>query len=397
MVYPYTLGVVVIMKNEAPYVKEWLDYHLNAGVDIVYLYDNDSTDNLEELVSPYIVKGLVVYHKFPGDYRQLPCYHDALTKYRFSCKYLAFIDADEFIYPTNNGSIKEFAENYFSDKENIGGLIIPWYLFGSNGEEKADFSRGVLERFQRRGAKVEESCKSLVNPRLTYGVLNTPHQFLFFNGISHRDENGNPYLEDESKSLGEKIFIAHYGVKSKEEYLKRVAQGDAFYKKRDVMVKDGLVDPVDYNYKNKNEVEDGRVYNYYLKNLNTPHPRNNIADCLLNAADFLNNDDIKMEDYLSAFHILCAGGNLLSKESVEEVNLRLNKAFNIVTQKNLKIHEVELFMQDVPFLLQQGMNRDIVLKLAKQFYDWLEQIYLANKAFTKAALLRINKKWFDIL
>ena len=25
----------------------------------------------------------------------------------------------------------------------VGGLIIPWYLFGSNGEEKADFSRGV--------------------------------------------------------------------------------------------------------------------------------------------------------------------------------------------------------------------------------------------------------------
>ena len=29
----YNLAVVSIMKNEAPYVKEWLDYHILAGVE----------------------------------------------------------------------------------------------------------------------------------------------------------------------------------------------------------------------------------------------------------------------------------------------------------------------------------------------------------------------------
>ena len=100
---------------------------------------------------------------------------------------------------------------------------------------------------------------------------------------------------------------------------------------------------------------------------------------------------------MSAFHILCAGHNLLSKESVEEINLLLSKAFDVVTQNNLKIYEMELFMLDVPFLLQQGMSRDVVLKFAKRCYVVLEQIYLINKGFVNAALLRTNKKWLDIL
>lgn len=271
MLYPYTFGIVAIMKNEAPYVKEWLDYHLNAGVDIVYLYDNDSTDNLEEMVSPYVQQGRVVYHKFPGAVPQLRCYHEALQKYRFLCKYLAFIDADEFIYPTDNGSIKDFTENYFKDKEDVGGILISWFLFGSNGEEKADYSKGVLERFQKRGMEGEYSCKTIANPRLIFDFYNSPHQANYLNGISDKDEFGNPYFEKE-KFSGERIFIAHYAVKSKEEYLKRMSAGDAFYVKRRVIIENDNVDARDFHYKDKNDIEDKRVYEYYLKNTRLPVP-----------------------------------------------------------------------------------------------------------------------------
>ena len=33
------LAIVTIMKNEAPYVKEWLDYHMLVGVKKFYIYD----------------------------------------------------------------------------------------------------------------------------------------------------------------------------------------------------------------------------------------------------------------------------------------------------------------------------------------------------------------------
>lgn len=39
------LGVCAIAKNEGPYFKEWIDWHLSKGVDRFYIYDNESTDN----------------------------------------------------------------------------------------------------------------------------------------------------------------------------------------------------------------------------------------------------------------------------------------------------------------------------------------------------------------
>ena len=43
--FPYDLAVVAIFKDEGRYLREWLDYHLLAGVEHFYLYNNDSADN----------------------------------------------------------------------------------------------------------------------------------------------------------------------------------------------------------------------------------------------------------------------------------------------------------------------------------------------------------------
>ena len=52
--FPYNLAVAAIFKDEAPYLREWLDYHLLAGVEHFYLYNNDSTDDYAEMLKPYV-------------------------------------------------------------------------------------------------------------------------------------------------------------------------------------------------------------------------------------------------------------------------------------------------------------------------------------------------------
>ena len=42
----FYLSFCSIFKNEAPYMKEWIEYHLLVGVDHFYLYNNNSTDKL---------------------------------------------------------------------------------------------------------------------------------------------------------------------------------------------------------------------------------------------------------------------------------------------------------------------------------------------------------------
>ncbi len=98
----HDLSIVAILKCEGPYLKEWLDYHLIAGVDHFYLYDNESPDNQVEVAKPYVEAGLVDYFPIKGKPVQVRAYNDAVKRFKFQSRYIAFIDGDEFIYPKFN-------------------------------------------------------------------------------------------------------------------------------------------------------------------------------------------------------------------------------------------------------------------------------------------------------
>ena len=93
---------MLIAKNEATYIKEWLDFHIKQGVSKFIIYDNESTDNFREVLSPYIEAGIVIYDVIKGKRRQIDAYNMALNKYRRKFKYMGFIDADEFVFARNN-------------------------------------------------------------------------------------------------------------------------------------------------------------------------------------------------------------------------------------------------------------------------------------------------------
>ena len=52
------LAACIIIKNEAEYIKEWIDFHLLVGFDKIILYDNESNDNLKQKLENYIKENL---------------------------------------------------------------------------------------------------------------------------------------------------------------------------------------------------------------------------------------------------------------------------------------------------------------------------------------------------
>ena len=219
----YDLAVVAILKDEGHYLKEWLDYHLLAGVDHFYLYDNDSTDNQAEVVAPYVAAGLVDYIPAPGKVMQMPVYNDAVKQFKFLCRYMAFIDGDEFIYPkTDNRGVIEVVDEILSKDKNAAGLAIHFHFFGSNGYKKADYSRSVLERFTRRAPNDWETnkyVKTIADPR-KIKFFNDPHAMNYFEAFHSVDENLKIALNSIPLPIvAEKIVVNHYYVKSQEEYL----------------------------------------------------------------------------------------------------------------------------------------------------------------------------------
>ena len=234
----HDLAVVAILKDEGHYLKEWLDYHLLAGVNHFYLYDNDSTDNQAEVAAPYVKAGLVDYIHFPGKVMQMPAYNDAVKKFKFHCRYMAFIDLDEFIYPKSLRSIVEVVDEILLQNLNAAGLKINWQCFGSNGHDKADYSRGVLERFTRRAPnawflgtleRVEEGnifVKFIANPRRV-DYISDPHSASYLESFYDITENGKKFLGGVVYPVNtEKIVVNHYYLKSREEFMiKKMPRG----------------------------------------------------------------------------------------------------------------------------------------------------------------------------
>lgn len=215
------LSIGAIMKNEGPYLKEWLDFHILVGVEKFYLYDNDSTDNTYEILRPYIKSGIVEYTKIPGRAQQRPAYIDILKKHSEKTRWLAFIDLDEFLVPVKHKTITEFLKTL----PRFSQLIIGWVNYGSSGHEKKP--EGLVIENYKKHAKVNWGIKSIINPRLIV-YLGNPHSNYVAGFTIDENAKKRGFVNQESEpTTHDFIRCNHYITKSHEEYIKRCNQGDA--------------------------------------------------------------------------------------------------------------------------------------------------------------------------
>ena len=161
----YQLTICAIFQNEAPYLKQWIDFHHEAiGVSHFYLYNNDSTDNFREILDPYIDQGLVELiewnssddHAVFGvhDYLfvpyQLGAYRDCLKNRAYGqAKWVAMLDIDEYIVPKDPASLYRLLKK--GEKEGVGSLKIHWKMFGTSHVQDLEPGERLVEKLVRRG------------------------------------------------------------------------------------------------------------------------------------------------------------------------------------------------------------------------------------------------------
>jgi hypothetical protein len=223
-------SIVACMKNEAPYLKEWIEFHKLVGFEHFYLYDNQCTDDTREVLKPYEESGLVTVNELPLPNCQLAAYYHALYSYRYECDWMAFIDIDEFLFSPKGEDIKVF----LTDFKALPAVTPQWMTFGSNGHEQKPEGL-VIENFTKRGPSEKDAfepnkhIKSIVNPKVTVCPAGTPHNFFYMSPNPPVNEQGHqntgPYREGEWTY--DKIRINHYYCKSKEEYQEKINRGRA--------------------------------------------------------------------------------------------------------------------------------------------------------------------------
>lgn len=242
------LSVAAIAKNEGTYIKEWIDFHKNFGVEHFLIYDNDSTDNTRDILAPYIRSGLVTCIPWPWFLRthnpQSLAYAHALAMLSGVSRWVAFVDLDEFLFSKQQPSLPQ-ALAEFEDEPALG---VYWALFGTSGFATRQ-PGPVTQTYTRRLAypcdpeapapypaalRRDPSAshfKSIVQPLRVRATIN-PHCFKTDRfPVLAVDENRRDLREGEPRHVSfEKFQINHYFSKSREEFEERLQRRNVFGK-----------------------------------------------------------------------------------------------------------------------------------------------------------------------
>ncbi|MEP1352891.1 MAG: glycosyltransferase family 2 protein [Tateyamaria sp.] len=139
--------VVACMKDEAPYILEWVAYHKSIGVDHFLVFTNDCSDGTDALLNRLSELGHVTHERndeWKGNSPQQAALNRAMKmKVLQEATWLIHIDVDEFInIRFGNGTL---AEVYAADLD-VTNFAMTWRVFGNAGiEELGDAS--VIDRF----------------------------------------------------------------------------------------------------------------------------------------------------------------------------------------------------------------------------------------------------------
>ncbi|CAH2574716.1 Glycosyltransferase family 92 protein Os08g0121900 [Planktothrix rubescens] len=239
------LSICAILKDESPYLIEWLEFHKIVGVQRFYLYDNGSSDYAFDLVQPYIKSGEVVWHEWlirPG---QISAYQHCLDYYKNESDWIAFVDLDEFLFPTEKNDLKEVLEEFLD----YPAVAVNWLSFGSSGH-KVKPEGLQIENFTCRGEDtwgINLHIKSIVRPDKTIKPQD-PHSFLYVDNLLAVTENKEPLTGPFSISHSvNKLRINHYITRSFQESKEKMLRGRSDTNDPRPWLFDGA---------NRNEVED---------------------------------------------------------------------------------------------------------------------------------------------
>ncbi|CAD5166000.1 unnamed protein product, partial [Musa acuminata subsp. malaccensis] len=211
----HTMCVCTMVRNQARFLPEWIIYHSRLGVERWFIYDNDSDDDTEQVLESMDASSdyNVTRHLWPWVKTQEAGFAHCALRARGHCRWVGFIDVDEFLYLPTNVTLHDVLRNY-SRKPRIGELRIACHSFGPSGRRTVP-SEGVMAGYTCR-LSAPERHKSIVRPEvLNPSLINVVHHFHLKDGMR--------YVNME-KGL---IVINHYKYQVwqvfKEKFYRRVA------------------------------------------------------------------------------------------------------------------------------------------------------------------------------
>ena len=201
--YRYRLAAAMIIRNEAAWIYECLEYHIEMGVQHFFIVDDDSDDDTLAALSQYVDDGLVTLLTMPQlmampANRALRRGPDEMTTRQKAAlaaamewgrsletrtEWIIVVDTDERYVVHQSPCIRSFLSSFSLD---TGIVYWHWQMFGTSGVERLDDDEPMIGALVRKAASRHGDAghfKPAVRPDAVHYFQNTHKPVLVPNPI----------------------------------------------------------------------------------------------------------------------------------------------------------------------------------------------------------------------
>jgi len=218
----YFLSVCMIVKNERN-LEELILFYWIQGVEHFYIYDNESDEPITNRLNKfYIFSKICTIIYFPGKPQQVNSYNHCLYNYGKTTKWLAFLDADEYILPKTHYSLRDF----LIDNDHAHAIGINWVFFGTSFHNKKQ-DGFIIDKYRYTSNVQDQHIKTICKPKFTNNMI-SPHFVILKDPSKYYDPVGNIIQQSPFNTLpgnSDIIQINHYYTRSLEESYEKQNRG----------------------------------------------------------------------------------------------------------------------------------------------------------------------------
>lgn len=218
------LGIVTIQRDRGPWLLEWFAFHYLVGFRKFYFYAHHCTDDTAAIINHLSKKLSIQAFEIPErmDRVQLMAYQHTCDNFMNEVDWMAFIDGDEFLFPTDKMTMQDALAEY--QNVDVSALGVFNVIFGSSGHQTEPDGL-IIKNFRHCSLDPNFSenrhVKSIVRGHQAVQVTNCSHVFVTPNGTV--DELQRPItwglMADYVPSYS-KFRINHYCCQSYEFFTK---------------------------------------------------------------------------------------------------------------------------------------------------------------------------------
>ena len=232
--------IVTTMKNEGPFMLEWVAWNRMIGFTDILVYTNDCDDGTDEIAMRLERLGLATH--VPNVVRKVGPQRSALAASMErgevrGADWVTCIDCDEFF---NVRVGRGHLDDLFAAVGDVDAVSVCWKLFGNSGRISYE-DRPVVEQFDRGAPELEypnfraKGLKTLVrrSERLQALRVHRPRFHLDRGDIAWVDGGGNPMPSDflvgrwsaHQGFAHDFVRLHHYAVRSVDSFLVKRDRG----------------------------------------------------------------------------------------------------------------------------------------------------------------------------